>query len=144
MSTRLFSSLFLIALAAAPVPAAAEFDSWGYDEDGYGESEYDPADAVTVRRQLDEVGRRLNTGLAALEVDDWTTAQYECAKADDAAQMTDYSGEAAFVEGRTIARRCIADAAYGRDNVQIACEWWAKVDYDSFIWEDPYAICTEQ
>ncbi len=56
---------------------------------------------------------------------------------------TDYSGEAAFVDGRTIARKCIADAAYGRGNTEIACEWWSKVDYDSFIWEDPYAICNE-
>lgn len=135
-----------LALLAMPVPALAEFDSWGSDEWDSSDtgSGYDPADAVAVRRQLDDVGRLLNTGLGALEVDDWTTAQYNCAMADDAASRGDYSADPAFVEGRTIARKCIADAAYGRENVEIACEWWAKVDYDSFIWEDPYAICTEQ
>lgn len=135
MLRRLLACLVLLAL---PTSAMAEYDDW------FAEPEYDQADAVMVKRQLDDVGRRLNTGLAALEVDNWVTAQYECAMADTTASQTDYSGEDAFVEGRTIARKCIADAAYGRGNTEIACEWWYKVDYDSFIWEDPYAICNEE
>ena len=131
--SRIFACLALVAVSA---PAVAQYDDWDYSE-----GEYDPADAVTVKRQLADVGRRLETGLAALEVDNWVTAQYECAMADTTASGSDYSGEAAFVDGRTIARKCIADAAYARGNTEIACEWWAKVDYDSFIWEDPAAIC---
>ncbi len=131
------------AVVAISSPVAAQIDSWGsdeWDDDGSG---YDPADGPTVRRQLQDMGAKLNTGLAALDVDNWTTAQLQCALADDVADRTDYGGEDAFVEGRTIARKCIADAAYGRGNTEIACEWWAKVDYESFIWKDPAAICSE-
>jgi hypothetical protein len=140
MLRRLLACLALLAISA---PAFAEFDSWGSDEWDDSGSGYDAADGPTVKRQLQDVGNKLNAGLAALEGDDWVTAQLQCALADDAADRSDYRGEDAFVEGRTIARKCIADAAYGRENTEIACEWWAKVDYDSFIWEDPYAICHE-
>lgn len=145
MLSRLLACLVLLAV---PAPAFSQIDDWTTDEWDYegggSDSGYDPADAVTVRRQLADLGRYLETGLAALESDNWTTAQYNCAMADDVVDRTDYSGEAAFVDGRTMARKCIADAAFGKENTEIACEWWATVDYDSFIWEDPYSICTEE
>jgi len=145
MLFRLFACLILVAL---PAPAMAEFDSWGSDEwdyDGGGsDSGYDSADAATVKRQLDDLGRRLQTGFDALEVDAWNTAQYECAMAHDIAERTEYGSETAFVQGRTYARSCMADAAYGKGNTEFACEWWAEVDYESLIWEDPYSICTEE
>ncbi len=143
--SRILAGVAILSMAA---PATARIDDWSTDDwDDSGStsgSGYDPADGATVRRQLAEVGRLLDTGLAALETDDWNTAQYQCAMADNAASRTDYSNESAFVEGRTIARTCIGDAAYGKGNTGIACEWWAKVEYESFIWEDPYAICSEE
>lgn len=140
-----FRFIACLLVLAVSVPASAQFDSWGsddwYEEEGSG---YSSADGPAVRRQLSEVGGLLEAGLAALELDNWASAQDECIAAFRAASRGEYIYEDALVEGRNIAGKCVGDASYGLGNKEMACDWWAVAAYDSFVWNDPAAICRDE
>ncbi len=132
----LWRTLIGLTLAFASLPAEAQIDDTDYS---YPELSTD--DGLTIRREQSEIRQQLNAGTSALESGDWSAAQWSCLKAEDAVLRSDFRGQDAYIQARTIGRTCMADAAYEKGNTKLACEWWEMVDYESLIGLNPREIC---
>ncbi|MBD3730749.1 MAG: hypothetical protein IE933_13700 [Sphingomonadales bacterium] len=131
--------LAMLACAIAPPPALADGEVEGYTVDGTTMS-------VESGRIYAAGTANLRSGIAALERQDYRTAQRECRAAYDKYTSIDLHGMGATGSLRQQwdgLKGCIADSYLGLGDRQTACDWYKVAHWTSLRFENPGEICNE-